>query len=41
MALPRMTTDEECARVIVFLASELSSGMTGQAVDVNAGETFS
>lgn len=41
MALPEMTTDEECARVIVFLASELSSGMTGQAVDVNAGETFS
>jgi NAD(P)-dependent dehydrogenase (short-subunit alcohol dehydrogenase family) len=41
MSLPRMTTDEECARVIVFLASELSSGMTGQALDVNAGETFS
>ncbi|MFC4055263.1 SDR family oxidoreductase [Actinomadura syzygii] len=39
-ALPRLTSDEECARVIVFLASDLSYGMTGQTVDVNAGETF-
>ena len=39
-ALPRLTSDEECARVIVFLASDLSFGMTGQTVDVNAGETF-
>lgn len=40
VALPRLTTDEEVARVIVFLASDLAAGMTGQSVDVNAGETF-
>jgi len=25
---------------VVFLASELSAAMTGQAIDTNAGETF-
>jgi NAD(P)-dependent dehydrogenase (short-subunit alcohol dehydrogenase family) len=40
VALPRLTTDEETARVVVFLASALAAGMTGQSVDVNAGETF-
>lgn len=40
VALPRLSTDEESARVVIFLASELSAGMTGQSVDVNAGETF-
>lgn len=40
VALPRLATDEECARVAVFLASDLSAGMTGQSIDVNAGETF-
>ena len=40
VALPRLSTDEESARVVVFLASELAAGMTGQSVDVNAGETF-
>ncbi|HET6812279.1 MAG TPA: SDR family oxidoreductase [Acidimicrobiales bacterium] len=38
--LPQLTTDEECARVVVFLLSDLAAGMTGQSVDVNAGETM-
>ena len=40
VSLPRLTTDEECARVVVFLLSDLAAGMTGQSVDVNAGETL-
>ena len=40
VSLPRLSTDEESARVVVFLASELAAGMTGLSVDVNAGETF-
>ena len=40
VALPQLTTDEECARVVVFLLSELAAGMTGQSLDVNAGETL-
>jgi NAD(P)-dependent dehydrogenase (short-subunit alcohol dehydrogenase family) len=40
VSLPRLATDEESARVVVFLASALAAGMTGQSVDVNAGETF-
>ncbi|MBO0730322.1 MAG: SDR family oxidoreductase, partial [Acidimicrobiaceae bacterium] len=40
VSLPRLSTDEESARVVVFLASDLAAGMTGQSVDVNAGETF-
>ena len=40
VALPDLATDEECARAVVFLASELSASMTGQAIDTNAGETF-
>lgn len=40
VSLPGLSTDEESARVVVFLASELAAGMTGQTVDVNAGETF-
>jgi NAD(P)-dependent dehydrogenase (short-subunit alcohol dehydrogenase family) len=40
VSLPRLSTDEESARVVVFLASRLAAGMTGQSVDVNAGETF-
>jgi NAD(P)-dependent dehydrogenase (short-subunit alcohol dehydrogenase family) len=41
LALSRIPTDAECAGAVVFLASELSSAMTGQTVDVNGGETFS
>ncbi len=40
VSLPRLSTDEESARVVVFLASDLAAGMTGQSVDVNVGETF-
>jgi NAD(P)-dependent dehydrogenase (short-subunit alcohol dehydrogenase family) len=40
VALPKLSTDEESARVVVFLASALAAGMTGQSLDVNAGETF-
>jgi NAD(P)-dependent dehydrogenase (short-subunit alcohol dehydrogenase family) len=40
IALGTIPTDDDCAKVAVFLASDLSSAMTGQAVDVNGGETF-
>jgi enoyl-[acyl-carrier-protein] reductase (NADH) len=40
VSLPRLATDEECSRAVLFLLSDLSAAMTGQAVDVNAGETF-
>ena len=40
IALGRIPTDDECAGVAVFLASDLSSAMTGQSVDVNGGEVF-
>jgi NAD(P)-dependent dehydrogenase (short-subunit alcohol dehydrogenase family) len=36
--LKRLPTEDEVASAIVFLASDLSSGITGQAVDVNCGE---
>ena len=41
LALPRMTTDEEVARSVLYLLSPLAAGVTGQSLDVNAGETFS
>ena len=40
VSLNHLATDEECARAVVFLCSDLSAAMTGQAVDTNAGETF-
>jgi NAD(P)-dependent dehydrogenase (short-subunit alcohol dehydrogenase family) len=40
VSLPDLATDEECARAVVFLASDLSAAMTGQSIDANAGETF-
>ena len=40
MALGRIATDEEVAGAVVFLASSLASGITGQALDVNSGEVF-
>jgi len=36
--LGSIPTDAQVAGAIVFLASELSAGMTGQALDVNGGE---
>jgi NAD(P)-dependent dehydrogenase (short-subunit alcohol dehydrogenase family) len=36
-ALNRMATEEECARVALFLVSEASAGMTGQTLNVDAG----
>jgi NAD(P)-dependent dehydrogenase (short-subunit alcohol dehydrogenase family) len=38
--LGRIPSDEEVAGSIVYLASDLSSAMTGQAVDTNGGEIF-
>jgi NAD(P)-dependent dehydrogenase (short-subunit alcohol dehydrogenase family) len=38
--LGRIPTDEDCAGVIVFLASGLSAAMTGQCVDANGGQVF-
>ena len=40
-ALGRLVTDEEVARTVVFLASDLAAAVTGQTVDVNGGETMS
>jgi NAD(P)-dependent dehydrogenase (short-subunit alcohol dehydrogenase family) len=40
LALGRIPTDEECAAVALFLASDAASGITGQTIDVNGGETF-
>jgi NAD(P)-dependent dehydrogenase (short-subunit alcohol dehydrogenase family) len=36
-ALNRMATEEECARVALFLVSEASAGLTGQTINVDAG----
>lgn len=36
--LKRLPTEDEVASTILFLASDLSSGITGQALDVNCGE---
>jgi NAD(P)-dependent dehydrogenase (short-subunit alcohol dehydrogenase family) len=38
--LGRIPSDEEVAGSIVYLASDLSSAMTGQAIDTNGGELF-
>jgi len=40
VSLPRLATDEECARAVLFLLSDMAAAMTGQSIDVNAGETF-
>lgn len=39
--LKRLPTPEEVANVVVFLASDLASGVTGQCLDVNCGEFHS
>jgi NAD(P)-dependent dehydrogenase (short-subunit alcohol dehydrogenase family) len=38
--LGSIPSDEDVAGAIVFLASDLSSAMTGQALDTNGGEIF-
>ena len=38
--LGRIPSDEEVAGAIVYLASDLSRAMTGQALDTNGGEIF-
>ncbi|MGP0029288.1 MAG: SDR family oxidoreductase [Acidimicrobiales bacterium] len=38
--LGRIPSDEQVAGSVVYLASDLSSAMTGQAVDTNGGEIF-
>jgi NAD(P)-dependent dehydrogenase (short-subunit alcohol dehydrogenase family) len=40
MALGRIPTDGDVAGAVVFLASPMASGITGQALDVNGGEVF-
>src|ERR1700752_3402444 len=36
--LKRLPTEDEVASAIIFLASDMSSGITGQTLDVNCGE---
>jgi NAD(P)-dependent dehydrogenase (short-subunit alcohol dehydrogenase family) len=40
IALGEIPPDEDCANAAVFFASDLSSVITGQALDVNGGEVF-
>lgn len=40
MALRRIVTPDEVANAVLFLASDLSSGVTGALLDVNAGHLF-
>lgn len=40
MALPTVPTDAEVAGAVIFLASDLATAITGQAIDVNGGEIF-
>jgi len=40
MALRRVATEDEVANAVLFLASDLASGITGATIDVNAGHLF-
>lgn len=40
MALRRIATEDEVANAVLFLASDLASGITGATIDVNAGHLF-
>jgi enoyl-[acyl-carrier-protein] reductase (NADH) len=40
MALRRVATEDEVANAVLFLASDLASGITGATLDVNAGQLF-
>jgi enoyl-[acyl-carrier-protein] reductase (NADH) len=37
-SLKRLATEEECAAVALFLASDESSGVTGQTIPVSCGQ---
>lgn len=39
-ALRALPTFADCARAVLFLLSDSSAAMTGQTIDVNAGEVF-
>jgi NAD(P)-dependent dehydrogenase (short-subunit alcohol dehydrogenase family) len=39
-AMQRMVTEDEVARVALFLVSELSAGVTGQTINVDAGSVM-
>ncbi|OCC23304.1 hypothetical protein MB02_11745 [Croceicoccus estronivorus] len=39
--LGRIPTDEECAKAVLFLASDYASALTGVTLDVNGGERMS
>jgi NAD(P)-dependent dehydrogenase (short-subunit alcohol dehydrogenase family) len=40
IALRRLVTDTECARVALFLLSDYAAAVTGAVIDANGGETF-
>ena len=40
MALRRIATEDEVANAVLFLASDLASGIAGATLDVNAGQLF-
>lgn len=40
MVLRRIATEDEVANAVLFLASDLASGITGAVLDVNAGHFF-
>jgi NAD(P)-dependent dehydrogenase (short-subunit alcohol dehydrogenase family) len=40
MALRRHVTEDEVANAVLFLSSDLASGITGAVLDVNAGHLF-
>jgi NAD(P)-dependent dehydrogenase (short-subunit alcohol dehydrogenase family) len=40
MALRRVATETEVANAVLFFASDMSSGITGATLDVNAGQLF-
>ena len=40
IALGDIPPQEECANAVVFFASDLSSWITGQSLDVNGGEVL-
>jgi NAD(P)-dependent dehydrogenase (short-subunit alcohol dehydrogenase family) len=40
IALRRIVTEDEIANAVLFLASDLASGITGAVLDVNGGQLF-